>query len=441
MEKTQSQIDLLGGTAMMHGLPRILFFAEAVSISHVARPLVLASSLDPEEFEVQFACDPRAHWMLKNLPFRLRSISSMPSQRFLDQLRAGSPLYDLPTLRAYVQEDLSLIDDFKPDLIVGDFRLSLSVSAALRKVPYMSIANAYWSPYAKTTYPIPDLPVTRITGRSVAQTVFNAIRPLAFALHARPLNRLRSEFGLPLLGHDVRRTYTEADVTLYADHPSFVPTQPLPPHHQFLGPFDWSPEIPFPKWWDKVPTGRPIVYVNLGSSGPVERLPMIVDALSQLPVSVLVATAGRKTLATIPSNVFIADFLPGAVCSAKASLSISNGGSLSTTQSLRQGTPVLGIVDNMDQHLNMLGVQRRNAGLALRAAALTPSMLQAAALALMKNPDFKRNAARASLDIDAFNATDRFHALLARFFQAERRTLPLLQRIGTSFRFFSEARS
>ena len=34
---------------------RILFIAEAVSLAHIARPFVLAQSLDPSRYEVHFA--------------------------------------------------------------------------------------------------------------------------------------------------------------------------------------------------------------------------------------------------------------------------------------------------------------------------------------------------------------------------------------------------
>ena len=41
------------------GKPRILFVAEAVTLAHVARPAVLAQSLDRDVYEVFFATDLR----------------------------------------------------------------------------------------------------------------------------------------------------------------------------------------------------------------------------------------------------------------------------------------------------------------------------------------------------------------------------------------------
>ena len=45
-------------------------------------------------------------------------------------------------------DDLELIRRIEPDVVVGDFRLSLAVSAPMAGVPYIALANAYWSPFA-----------------------------------------------------------------------------------------------------------------------------------------------------------------------------------------------------------------------------------------------------------------------------------------------------
>src|SRR5262249_51452155 len=148
--------------------------------------------------------------------------------------------------------------------------------------------------------------------------------PVAFAVHARPLNRLRREYGLPGLGHDLRRTYTDADHVLYADVPELVPTVDLPPHHHYLGPVLWSPALGPPAWWGDVPEDRPIVYVTLGSSGRPGLLDAALAALEGLPVTALAATAGRPPPARVPGNARVADYLPGEQASARASLVVCN---------------------------------------------------------------------------------------------------------------------
>ena len=226
------------------GKKRILFFAEAVTLAHVARPLVLAQSLNSDHFEAHIACDSRFARLFPDLQLPLHSLSTIPSSRFVHSLSKGRPLYDTQTLRDYVRDDLEIIEKIRPELIIGDFRLSLAVSAPLSHIPYCSISNSYWSPYAKQKYTVPELPLTKILGVTAAQALFNLARPLAFALHTLPLNRVRKEHGLKPIGVDLRRIYTWADHTLYADIPELTPTYELPQNHHYIGPVNWSPGIP-----------------------------------------------------------------------------------------------------------------------------------------------------------------------------------------------------
>lgn len=351
------------------GSKRVLFFAEAVTLAHVARPIVLARALLPTSLEPVMACSPRYRRFYETEPWQTLPLNSIPSEQFLKALSRGRPVYDLPTLRDYVAEDLRLIDIVKPDLIVGDFRLSLSVSARLAGVPYATVTNAYWSPYiARKDYPLPVLPITRLLPLPLADTLFRLASPIAFTQHCKPLNRVRREHGLPELGDNLRRIYTDADFTLYADTPAMFPTEPLPSNHQFLGPITWSPPVPLPPWWNALPDdGRPIIYVTLGSSGSAKLTLKVIEALAELPVTVIVSMAGARPPSRTAANVFTADYLPGTDAAARSQLVVCNGGSLASYQALTAGVPVLGIASNMDQFLNMGAVQASGGGAALRA--------------------------------------------------------------------------
>ncbi len=244
-------------------------------------------------------------------------------------------------------------------------------------MPYVNIASAYWSPhYTPPRWPVPTLPITRALPIPVAQALFGAARPLAFAAHCGPLNAARRHFGLPPLPRDLRRVYTDADWVAYTDLPELFPTAGLPPTHRFVGPALWEPALPLPAWWEQVPADRPVVYVTLGSSGDAALMPAIADALATLPVSVLLATAGAAAPAAWPPNVFAAPYLPGLRASARAHLVICNGGNLTAYQAVAGGAPVLGLCGNLDQLLNMQAFERAGAGRTLRADRFSPAELR-----------------------------------------------------------------
>jgi UDP:flavonoid glycosyltransferase YjiC (YdhE family) len=393
--------------------PVILLVAEAVTLAHFARILTLAMSLDPAEYEVVVASDPRYTDLGAPLGFAFHPIRSIPSAEFAQALARGKPLYTIETLTQYVKDDLALLDRVNPDLVVGDFRLSLAVSAPLRRIRYAAVVNAYWSPFADTAYPIPDLPMTRVLGVRLAQKLFDTVRPLAFALHARPFNQVRRRFGLPPLGSDLRNVYTWGDYTLYADIPEIVPTSRLPTHHRYLGPVLWSTHTPLPEWWYSLPEDKPIVFLILGSSGQADLLPMVLTALSQLPVTVIATTAGKIALANAPANAYIADYLPMDVATRRSQLVISNGGSLTTYQAFASGVPVIGLCSNMDQLLNMSFAVRLGAGIMLRAGKASSANLLEAATAILNNTTYAQAARKVSHALAKTDAAQRFRDIVA----------------------------
>jgi len=390
---------------------RILFFAEAVTLAHVARPMLLAQSLDAEKFDITVACDPRYQSLFSAPKIRQAPIKTIPGEQFLAALASGSPLYDQTTLREYIKEDLDVINQFKPQLIIGDFRLSLSISARIAGIPYISLSNIYWSPYAKQHYPVPDLLLTKIVGTTLGQLIFSMARPLAFALHTIPLNRLRKEFGLSHLGWNLPTTYTDADYTLYADIPGLIGTHTLPSNHQLIGPIIWSPRVELPDWWNQLPDNIPIIYITLGSSGRSELLPDILNTLSELPVVLIAATAGRIKTNNLAKNVYVADFLPGTESAKRSDLVICNGGSPSSQQALAEGTPVLGIASNLDQHLNMAAIEHAGAGVKLRSDQAIKK-LHKTVKTILETPRYKKNAQVLAAKYREYSAPERFNNLV-----------------------------
>lgn len=383
---------------------RVLFFAETVTLAHLGRPVALAKALDPTRFECVIAAGSRYRELVAGESIAFRDLDTISSEAFLAALAKGSPVYSFATLRRYVEEDRRHLDEVKPDVVVGDFRLSLSVSARLAGIPYVAIGNAYWSPYARPEFEIPSHPTVKLFGLTVARAAFKATRRLAFALHCVPMHRLRRHYGLSSLGFDLGRVYTDADWTLFADVPELVPLPGLPAggRARYLGPVIWSPRVALPEWWDRVPSDRPFVYVTMGSSGDSRALGLVLDALTGLPCTALVAAAGAHITPARP-NAHVAAFLPGDAAAARARLVICNGGSPTAHQALAQGVPVLGIASNLDQFLNIHYVAKAGAGECLRADSLSAHGIRRAAGRLLEGDRYHRAA---GLLADAFRRYD-----------------------------------
>ena len=376
---------------------KILFFAEGATLAHVGRPLVLAQGLDLKQYDVTFARPTSYAWVSANAGFPVVDLDCQKSATFAQRLERGQPLYDLPTLERYVENDLALIEAHKPDVIVGDFRLSLTVSARLRGVPYITICDAYWSPEQPLRPALPVLTFTRFAPIFLAERVFRTAWPLAQRLHSAPVEHLRARHGLPSLGHDLRRCYTDADLRLFANIPALFPQLRRSTQADFIGPIAWSP--PDRTDLDVLEGGDPLVYVTMGSSGDPRVLATLIPVLEQTGARIVVATAGKPLPAGIGSaRTQVFDFLPGDQLCRHASLVVCNGGSPTTNQALRNGVPVLGIASNMDQFLNMQAIENFSAGLMLRSDRASTTHIRQAVASILGNATYRQRASLLAQD-------------------------------------------
>ena len=394
----------------MNTRKRVLFFGEPATLAHVMRPVVLASALPSRLYDVAVATGADYRRFVEREGLEVRDLWSIGTRAYLAAVEAGRVVFPFRTLDAYVREDMRHIEAFAPDLVVGDFRLSLAVSARLAKVRYVAISNAYWSPCARARYEIPVHPTTKLLGPAVPNALFQLLRPAILAHHSLPMHKLRKRYGMRSLGFDLGTVFTEADVTAYADVPAIVPGADCgnQRRYRYIGPVLWSPGGVLPAALEERGDGRPWVYVSMGSSGNPHLVPTLLAALEGVDCRVAVATAGAVPASAIPSGVIAADYLPGDEAAARASLVICNGGSPSAYQALAQGTPVLGIPANLDQMLNMHFVVRSGAGAALRADRVTRKRVADVVKHMLQTPAFGAQAKKIAAVFHEYHATARF---------------------------------
>src|SRR3954452_17060276 len=95
---------------------RILFFAEGATMAHFVRPLALAEAIQNDGYDIHFYAPSRYFPHLKNRPFAVGELDSMPGEQFLENIANGKPLFPAATIRRYVAEDRKLIQSLRPDL-------------------------------------------------------------------------------------------------------------------------------------------------------------------------------------------------------------------------------------------------------------------------------------------------------------------------------------
>lgn len=376
---------------------RILFISEDITLAQIVRLKCLADSLKGLPLEVHFASSQFDSSLLGQPDFKLWKLKVIDKQQADKAVEQCKRIYEQPTLEQYIQDDLQLIDAVKPDLIVGDLRLSLPISARVAKVPFAVLINAYWSPaVVRDDFPMPDHPLEKVFGYERMKPMFPYIRPIVFQHFAKPFNVLRKKYGLRPIG-SLQSLLTYGDHVLFPDTPSLVPLQSQSANEHFLGPILWSPPVGIPPEIVDV-MEQDFVYVTLGSSGRTERVEVLMQGLAQLGLPAVVTSAGRYETQT-PPNVHLCAYLPGNRLARKARLVISNGGSTTGYQALSQGTPVLGLASNLDQYLCMQSMEALGVGKHLRGGSYTAQDLASTADELIKNPSYRQRAEAAKADI------------------------------------------
>jgi UDP:flavonoid glycosyltransferase YjiC (YdhE family) len=134
---------------MVPSRPKILFVSETVTLSHAARPAVLASALDPHAYEVVLAWDPRYASLFPNLSFPTTPIHVVDNDIFNAALKTGKPFLDEATLRFHVEEDRRLLRKIQPDVVVGDFRLSPNDRCGVGEGPSLGYRQPTLEPFCR----------------------------------------------------------------------------------------------------------------------------------------------------------------------------------------------------------------------------------------------------------------------------------------------------
>lgn len=396
-------------------MPRkILVLADGISHAHVVRPKRLAEELAALGHEVTLGLPDGGGSLFTHMPVPTVPVWSLDPDTFLGALRRLERAVDEAVLGRYLASDLSAIEAARPDLVVHDLRLSAPVAARLSGIPSVALTGAYWSPYSPRRMGLPVNVQSSLLGYTLSQ----ALRPFT----ERPLmrwgcefvDRFRERHGLPRTDGDPFALVAGGEHVWYVDYEDFVPVSGAPPGHVFIGPLLWSaegaPGVP-----DDARTGRPLVYVPIGSSGDPELGRLVVGALRGLPVHVLVAAGGNApAFADLAGEgVTVMRAVDGNDACRAASLVVSNGGSPQLWQALEQGTPVLGLPTNMDQVTVSLYAPRTGAAATLHPLRATRGRIAREARRLLNDPAIRERAAAQAGRLERCGQRERIAQALA----------------------------
>lgn len=399
---------------------KILFFAEAVSLAHIGRPLLLARWAHENGIEVHFASSLKG---LKNTQadsygFATYPIYTIEGTSFYERVNQGKFFYQSEELKKYVKEEQSLIQKIKPDLIVSDFRLTTAISAELTRKPLLNLSNSYWCPSYSCPFPAPDAGIFKLLPHRSSKLIFNFIRPMAFKFFGKELNHTREFYGLKKK-NDFRELYTAGTYTAYMDLPQFVKINQLPENHFFLGPVIWSPESDKKA---KTLNDKNNVYISMGSSGDNQILPMVIQSVLKNNVNVIISGINASEKAELHRKIpelenrsLIEPLISAEDILPFCKLTICHGGSGTVYQSMSSGIPVLCFPKNPDQGLVSMAVTQNNIGRHLTSKITCLASIDKMVLECLNNEVIQQNALNMQLLINEWNTKSHWIQFLNKF--------------------------
>ncbi|UOM34321.1 glycosyltransferase [Acuticoccus sp. I52.16.1] len=374
---------------------RILLVAEPLRLSNAARLATLGRALHEAGYTVVLAADPACRKIVGDLPFRLIPLRpAMAREERKARWRALLPLFDVAMLEAYVREDIRLMRTVAPDLVIGDMRPSLPVSARSLGVRFAVIVDATFSAACALPFELPQVPLLRELGRGPAQTLMDLLVPMGMFVHALPGNMTRLNHGIAGWHSDVRQSYTDADLVIYPNVPEIVPMNEIPPTHRFIGPVLWPshPHAPLPTWWDGLPPDRRIVWVNLSSFDEHSAAAAVLDGLEGAGVTIVASTTPDNPVVAGRIGVFAADTIRSSEMQRRASLVVTNADTTIIQQSLAAGTPVFVVPEPEESVAYAHAIAALGAGDLLHGSDPSAEAVRGAVLRILAEPAYAQAA-------------------------------------------------
>jgi MGT family glycosyltransferase len=368
---------------------RILAIASAIGRSHLTRLVLIALELQRQGAKVAFAFKEN-NQILEHYQFQVFPVSDALVTDFSSNVFAA---YTPSLIEQCVKDELKVIGTFKPDAIVGDFRLTAAISSKVSGIPYISVVDACMTDYFNPVDVMISKEKRPLEHRiaSVAAKAIQASQKRTLATHFRTVAQ---QYKLKELGS--LYDFITGDLTLIADLPEFSSLENLPPNFRYIGPLIWeglNREVP--DSLKKLNNSKQLIYATTGNTGKETFIQLVVDAFKNDTsyYEVVLTTGAFIHPDAVPniSNIHVARFIPGSEILKQSQAIIHCGGNGTTYQAMSQGVPAVVIPFNNDQTINAWLIKRNKVGIPLSTSELTGDQVKLAVNKAIADIDMKKN--------------------------------------------------
>ncbi len=251
---------------------------------------------------------------------------------------------------------VKVIQDLKPDLVIGDTSPTLKMAAEKTGVTYISLMNGYMSKYYKGVRPVSRTHYSYKYMLRLSPGIRDFITVVAeraaFKAAHRPFRSLRKKHKLNKLSSYLDEL--EGDQNLICDEERLFPQQNLPENYEVIGALMYRSQHTNTEEVPAEENGKPGIAICLGSSGNWESLSFLQQDKYQ-HLRFIVAGDHRRIL---KGKQFIhRSFVNFDAILPHCSLMICHGGNGTIYEGLKHNTFMLFITHHFEQEWNAMRVQ------------------------------------------------------------------------------------
>jgi UDP:flavonoid glycosyltransferase YjiC (YdhE family) len=345
---------------------RILAIANAHALAHVSRLLEIAKLLRQHGHEVLFAGYGKYLQVAAWDGFSTRELPYISVEQVVHAVRTQKlwELYRERELAEFIEAELVLYAEFKPDLVLLDNRPTARTSAEIAGLKSASVLNVHMSNYRRT----PFFSYVQLAGKfqfpglDYLDKLENGIENHVYdRMVMGGLNRLRGKLGLPPL---FAYQHEEGQhLGLLADTPEFNPVRQLPDHIRYIGPLTWRNTLPAPMCLGHLDPERPTVYFTLGSEGLNELVEQL-GVLTRQGIQIVVATGASDLAEQVKplEGVYLEQFINTDMLLPHCDLVCCHGGNGTLYQALAHGLPCIVVATHAEQNYGGKRIQQLGLG-------------------------------------------------------------------------------
>jgi len=273
-------------------------------------------------------------------------------------------LQDPKLIESLAKEELKIVQKYKPDAVVVDYRPSAVIPPTIKKLPTFLITGSTGSPYGFFLPKFINIP-DALFKMLVTPFVHALITLAKYRYFLLPTYNAAKRFD-----PDARLSETIDRIHyLIVEEPNYLSNEIKRNNVHYIGHTIWKGfQNHVPSWMRQISPNGKTVYVSFGGTGFDKRkLIAITKILIQKGYRVIVSCGTIAEPKEFPKlkDLFVEKFLPGREISKKVDLVVCHGGFGTVIETAIAGKPFISLPFNPDQLLHSLRLQELGLGICI----------------------------------------------------------------------------